>query len=445
MNRRRAERWAALTGLAALAACLWLAGQAGRTNGEAPAPEPEDSPAVPSGFSGRFGDARVKLLKDGGNAQSEAAVARGLKWLALHQAPDGHWSLDKFNEFAHDDPSPTSKTYKCTCTGEVNRENDIAATGFALLPFLAAGVTPKPNKDAKQVDYSKTVKAGLDYLISKQGENGYLGGSMYSHAIATMALCEADGMTSDPALKAPAQKAMHFLEDAQDPAGGGWRYSPKTAGDLSVTGWVVMALETGKMAGLELANKGAALKKAETFLDSVETAPAKGGYTYFPGGPGTPTMTAVGMLCRQYMGVSPRNADLLAGVDILKATPPGKANNIYYEYYAAQVMHNLGGDDWDFWNEGPDGKDSHNGIRDLLVARQDTTLAKLGDTTKIPGATQPLPERLAHEDGSWEPDGAWGKDGGGRIMYTSLSLLTLEVYYRHPPLYRRPAGDDKDK
>ena len=30
-------------------------------------------------------------------------------------------------------------------------------------------------------------------------------------------------------------------------------------------------------------------------------------------------------------------------------------------------------------------------------------------------------------------------------MYTSLSLLTLEVYYRHLPLYRKDMGVMKDK
>ena len=196
------------------------------------------------------------------------------------------------------------------------------------------------------------------------------------------------------------------------------------------------------MAGLELANKGAALKKAEKFLDSVE-ASSKGGYSYLPGSPETVTMTAVGLLCRQYLGANPRNPGLLAGVGRLKAVPPGKAHNMYYEYYAAQVMHHLGGDAWDFWNEGPDGKGSHTGIRDILIAKQCTLEAKSDEIAKVSGATPPLPDKLASEDGSWDPDGAWGPDGGGRIMITSLSLLTLEVYYRHLPLYRHGAGDDK--
>jgi hypothetical protein len=40
--------------------------------------------------------------------------------------------------------------------------------------------------------------------------------------------------------------------------------------------------------------------------------------------------------------------------------------------------------------------------------------------------------------GSWDPNGPvkdqWGAQGG-RLMITSLSLLTLEIYYRYMPLY----------
>ena len=130
------------------------------------------------------------------------------------------------------------------------------------------------------------------------------------------------------------------------------------------------------------------------------------------------TMTAVGMLCRQYLGVNPRNPGLLAGVKRVKAVPPGTTGNIYYEYYATQVMHHMGGESWDFWNKGPQGT-GKGGIRDTLMARQDQT--------------------PTHPRGSWAPQGE-----GGRMMATSLSLLCLEVYYRHLPLYRRGMGVMKD-
>jgi len=87
--------------------------------------------------------------------------------------------------------------------------------------------------------------------------------------------------------------------------------------------------------------------------------------------------------------------------------------NIYYEYYATQVMHHMGGEYWEFWNKG-EGK--FKGMRDILVTRKE----QLGDTMA-----------------SWPPRGDGHAAAGGRIMQTSLSLLTLEVYYRHLPLYQR--------
>ncbi len=369
-------------------------------------------------FKGRSGGTRARMLQEGGgNALSEAAVARGLEWLALHQGQNGHWSLDGFNRTARDKPYPAGKTSQDDSNGLAARRNDIAATAFALLPFLAAGQTHKPpaasaDKQAPQKDYHRGIDAGLKFLIGKQGRDGYYGGDMYSHCLAAIALCEAYGMTGDPVLRASAQKAVNYIVDAQDPDGGGWRYAPRTPGDTSVTGWALMALQSGQMAGLSV--PAATLRKVDRFLDSVET-PGKGTYRYQPGTDETPAMTAVGLLCREYRNVNPRNPGLLAGVDYLKGFPPGKSGNIYYEYYATQVMHHMGGESWKFWNEGPGGK---GGIRDTLIATQDQGTTKRGNA------------------GSWAPVGPFSTEGG-RVMQTSLSLLTLEVYYRHLPLYRR--------
>jgi hypothetical protein len=384
----------------------------------------------PGGFGGRSGSTRKKLLDEfGGNQASERAVAKGLEWFALHQAPDGHWSMHQYNQFARDKPLPHGKTFVCNCCDQPGgrmtaTHDDIAATGFALLPFLGAGETHKPSGKEKQADYSKTVGGGLEYLMRKQNHEGFFGGSMYSHGIATIVMCEAYGLTSDPLLKASAQRGLNYLVGAQDPSGGGWRYQPRSPGDLSVTGWEVMALKSGQMAGLSVPAE--VLKKAERFLDSCETSSK--GYSYMPNEGERPPMTAVGMLCRQYMGINPRNPGLLAGVDRLKAVHPGVSNNIYYEYYATQVMHHMGGDAWKFWNEGidKDGNQVHKGIRDTFLSRQ--------DTGKDP--------KRAHQDGSWPTDRQW--PAGGRMMSTSLSVLSLEVYYRHLPLYRRDMATTKE-
>src|SRR5262249_4524812 len=158
---------------------------------------------------------------------------------------------------------------------------------------------------------------------------------------------------------------------------------------------------------------------ASAFLDSC--ASPDGSQYGYTGPGGSPAMTAVGLLCRQYMGWGPRNPSLAKGVDFLKKTPPGATNDIYFYYYATQVMHFFGGDSWEEWNQGTKTK---KGIRDWLIEKQDKS--------------------NTHAKGSWSPQGdRWGS-GGGRLMVTSLSLLTLEVYYRHLPLYRRDSGGMKE-
>jgi hypothetical protein len=224
-------------------------------------------------------------------------------------------------------------------------------------------------------------------------------------------------MTDDPSLKASAQMGLDYIVSAQH-VGGGWRYAPRKPGDTSVTGWHLLALTTGRMVGLAVPR--APLRKAEKFLNSVETNNNSGGYGYVPGSGETYTMTSVGLLCRQYLGTNPRNPGLLAGIKKLKAYPPGVTENRYYEYHATRVLFNVGGDHWGFWNLGPDGT-GKGGIRDFLIAQQDR-----GD-------------KIADNKGSW----AGNDHVGGRLGATALLLLTLQVYYRYPPLYK-PAAKPKE-
>ena len=157
-------------------------------------------------FFGRSGATREKALREGGGTgPSEAAVSRGLQWLARNQFPDGSWRLDG------------------NFPDKGNTQNDIAGTAFGLLPLLAAGKTHKASKDNP---FDKPVEKGLLFLIRKQDKKtGNFGGGMYGHGLAAIAMCEAYGMTQDPALRRPAQMCINFIVSAQH-EGGGWRYSP---------------------------------------------------------------------------------------------------------------------------------------------------------------------------------------------------------------------------
>jgi len=349
------------------------------------------TPLVPGGINqrGSAGTRQQLLLNGGGTKESEAAVVAGLKWLKRNQTPDGRWLLDG--------------NFKDRGTA-----NDIAGTAFGLLPLLGAG---KTHKAAKDNDYDKPVEKALLYLIRKQDrKTGNFGGGMYAHGLATIAICEAYGLTQDQALRRPAQMAVNYIVRAQHSAGG-WRYVPGQAGDTSVVGWQVMALKSAQMAGLDVPE--VTLRKAQRYLDAC-CDPANEGYGYV--GPGsTPTMSAVGLLCRQYLQAwGPQNLRLIKGIDNnIKRYPPGTLKNMYYFYYATQVMHHFGGSAWTDWNTR---------MRDTLVKTQDKSGAN---------------------NGSWSSVGDEHGSTGGRLMQTSLSLLTLEVYYRHLPLYYRETGEKK--
>ena len=134
----------------------------------------------------------------------------------------------------------------------------------------------------------------------------------------------------------------------------------------------------------------------------------------------TPSMSAVGLLCSQYLQVGREDASMAGGVQYLMANRPDNQNarNIYYWYYATQVLHNMADQDWEAWNQR---------MQAVLLRTQ----AREGLGT-----------------GSWDPDrpfrDAWGPQGG-RVMMTSLSALVLEVYYRYPPVYEQTTASFEAK
>jgi hypothetical protein len=379
----------------------------------------------PGDIGGRSEATRAHLLeKFGGNKASEACVARGLYWLARHQSRDGYWAMDNFQDHVEFDDAGKETGRRCNCEGGVLHDNT-AGTAFALLCFLGAGLTPENSKH-EQHDYAKQIERGLRWMASNQTNDGRFVDrsqkqengqhSMYNHAIATICMCEAASLYPKPWVRQSAQQAISLLVKVQDPNGGGWRYSPSPQpGDTSVVGWCIMALQSGRMAGLNV--PATAFDKTKQYFDGCEMETSDGvfyGYQGNAGAAGNQTMTAVGLLSRMYLGWQRENPKLIKGVNWLRRNSmpdPAQPTNMYCQYYATQVMHHVGGDSWNAWNPK---------MRDLLIARQDN-----GNTPGRP-----------HQMGSWSPNGDQWCSMGGRVMMTSLCILTLEVYYRHLPLYR---------
>jgi hypothetical protein len=228
---------------------------------------------------------------------------------------------------------------------------------------------------------------------------------MYGHGMASIALCEAYGMTQDPKLRGPAQKALDYIARAQHDASGGWRYTPNQAADTSVVGWQVMALKSGEMAGLSVPPK--VFEGVRRWLASVEGNRPVGGQFGYQSATPTPAMTAQGLLCLQYLGIRRDDPRLRAGTDYLLAhLPRAEGDTSYYWYHANQVMYHVQGKHWKAWNEK---------LRDLLVSSQCTQGGLAGSWAAVDAREKP----------------------GGRLYATALRLLMLEVYYRHLPLYQQ--------
>ncbi len=190
----------------------------------------------------------------GGTPESEAAVRRGLDWLARHQMPDGHWGPDAL----HARPDGRCKAGD-VCPGG-GSEHRVALTGLAVLAFQAGG-----HYDFNEAEYSNCVRHGLDWLAAHQRPDGCLldrehgagACNMYEHGIAAFALADACEMAASlqceplDRYRQATQKAVQFIHYAQHDDGG-WRYTEDRAGtsDVSVSGWQVLAMKAARRAGV---------------------------------------------------------------------------------------------------------------------------------------------------------------------------------------------------
>ncbi|WP_184308230.1 hypothetical protein [Aporhodopirellula rubra] len=346
---------------------------------------------------------------------TEEAIELGLAYLASLQNEDGSWSLQGHGE-------------------EVLLQSDTAATGMCLLAFQGAGYTHR------QHQYASVVAKGLAFLIQNQKSNGDLyrlenavsdqNVALYSHGIASLALCEAYGMTQDSELREPAQQCINYIEATQHRRRGGWRYTPQVSSDTSVTGWMMMAVKSGELSNLDVSPD--VYKGIDRWLSLAKVSPTRRDlYVYNPYAPDTPqqahgrrpspTMTSVGILMRMYSGWSRENPDMQSAADYILASPPkigtrrAPMRDTYYWYYATQVMFHMGGDYWKKWS---------GYLTPVLIDSQ----IKRGPEAGSWDPEYPVPDR-------WSPH-------GGRLYVSAMNLLNLEVYYRHLPIYEETAGED---
>ncbi|MBI4603259.1 MAG: terpene cyclase/mutase family protein, partial [Planctomycetes bacterium] len=365
------------------------------------------------------------LKRGGGSDATERAVERGLKWLALHQSPDGRWSLEDY--MAHLPRASERDRWHPDWDGRGRNDSrggssraasgDTAATGLALLAFLGHGDT-----HVEAGPYQEIVRRGIKHIVGRQQRDGDLrgGGNLYMHAIASFAICEAYALTRDRGLEEPARRAIGYAVRTQNPDLGGWRYDPYPQGkdvDTSVFGWMVMAVRSARLGGINVDER--AVRRMARYLDSARMSKAGGKYAYQPGLPRSSlAMTAQGFYSQQVL------AELLPPEDEAERIRQRRAANesvslllqnrpeprdqdgasSYYWYYATLALFQEDGVAWETWN---------NRLKEVLLPLQ------VGD-----GAGTAA--------GSWDPLDRRAQLGG-RVYSTAISILCLEVYYRYAP------------
>jgi len=338
-------------------------------------------------FGYRSGGGRKRAVATfGGSRASEAAVNAALRWLAIHQEPNGSWSPARHG-------------------GPREGEDRITATGLSLVAFLGAGHTERAGK------FRPNVCAALRYLMTQQGEDGRVGRGPRSaeavsrHAIAAWALAEAYGMARNPKTGQAAQSAVDYSISRLQKEYSGWGATPRGEPRTDVTVWFIMQLKSARIAGLKVDGKGFA--GGMSFLDSVADD-RTGMAGLLKGGETSREATAMALVCRILCGAKSREPAVAGAADhVVEALPRWDRNSdvdFRHWYFGTMSMFQLGGRYWNGWN---------GALRDLLVGKQ----RKGGD-----------------DDGSWDPVGR-GSSAGGRVYSTALGALMLEVYYRYLPVY----------
>lgn len=342
------------------------------------------------------------------------ACVPGLTWLARHQNQDGSWSVTG---------------YANRCRGEKkclpnvgSDELTIGVTGLALFAFLGAGYHHLSKDTHVGICYGDVVKKALQYLIKVQNPDGSFGDkdlprSAFNSALATLALCEAYGLTGSRIVQDPAQKAVEYLVSRADAWG-------ETQPDAVVTGWAALALHSAKLAELNIREQDKVFGRIRDFFESL-TDPKTGRVGYRRRGRDAavianrngnfralPTCTAISVIAsaivdREYRTTEQARVQL----ELLAQPLGGPAANVrdmHHWFWWGLATWYLDGPTGPFWRKWRD------------AAKRCVLNACLSDK-----------DLCAY--GSWDSKDKWACEGG-RVYVVAAATLAVEVYYRYPLL-----------
>jgi hypothetical protein len=331
----------------------------------------------------------------------QAAVERGLAWLASEQNEDGSWT-GKIGRKLNDGYDYTKET------------GHVGVSSLACIAFLAGG--HQPGRGA----YGQAIESGLNFVLSACQEDGYItmnGTRMYSHAFATLFLAEIFGMTHREDVRIKLQKAVDFIVTCQNEEGG-WRYVPlESQSDMSIVVCQVIALRAARNIGIRVpketvdlaskyvkdsANGAGSYRGRETFLSGSFKYQREGATrSSFP-------LTAAGVTALNGLGIY--SDDRIAeGLSYLQRN----MGTFNYEFGAR------GGAHYFFWYG------HYYGVQAMYMA---------GEPYWTPYFEELRGDLLALQ----QPSGAFpNRVGPGEAFSTAMAVLILEIPYRFLPIFQR--------
>ena len=329
--------------------------------------------------------------------ESEAAIDRGLRWLAANQGPGGNWG-----------------------------SNDLGLVAVGALAFFSAGHLPGIG------EHGAACERALTYVVTNAKPSGLLniaapGRDMYNHGLATFVLGQAYGMTGDARVGKVLDRALKLIARTQGPVGG-WAYQAVPQdGDLSLSVMQAKALRSAVDSGFEIAPS--VIEKAITNvrghyfpkggnpkMPEMELKKLPGQFTYAKGGGNaTVAMAAAGVVCLQEFGqyddwrIAKSMEPVTAAIAALK---PNVTHNgqlpldAYTLNYVGQSLYQVGGPGW---------REHYPKLRDSIVG------------------SQVIDPKNSAADGKWA---AVAHVGGtpGDLYGTAVAVFVLAIPNRYLPI-----------
>lgn len=310
--------------------------------------------------------------------EADAAIERGLDWLAQRQQDDGSF-------------------------GAITRyRQNPGVAGLCGMAFLASGSTPGRGP------YGETISRTIDYVISCARPSGYIveansdyyHGPMYGHGFATLFLAEVYGMTLRKDVRDILKRAVQLIIDSQNDQGG-WRYTPEShEADISVTVCEVMALRAARNAGLSVPKT--TIDGSVEYIERSQNGDGGFRYRLLEQAESKFARSAAALVALYNSGIH-EGPVLDEGLDyMMQFVPgtPGSRHHDYYfygQYYAVQAAWHAGGDYWRVW---------YPAARDEIVSQQ-------------------------YNEGSWSDP--WI----GSEYATAMALIVLQIPNNYLPIFER--------